>query len=88
MVAFMKRVLKDLKTGLFFKNMDEWTAFIDQAANFRDTLAALHFCEKNNLTGVAVVLIYANGSPARILAFRRNTPVRLPVSETLAGDTD
>lgn len=67
----MKRVLKDLKTGLFFKNMDEWTSLIDDAANFRDTLAALRFCEKNNLTGVAVVLVYPNGSPERILAFRR-----------------
>jgi hypothetical protein len=68
----MKRVLKDLKTGLFFKNMDEWTPLLDAAANFRDTLAALQFCEKNNLTGVAVVLIYGHSPSERVLAFRRH----------------
>jgi hypothetical protein len=69
----MKRVLKDLNTGLFFKNMDQWTAHIEEAANFRDTLSALKFCEKNNLTGVAVVLFAKDGAPARILGFRRNS---------------
>jgi hypothetical protein len=67
----MKRVVKDLKTGLFFKNMDEWTALVDEAANFRDSRAALQFCEKNNLNGIAVVLSYLNGAPEKVLAFRR-----------------
>jgi hypothetical protein len=69
----MKRVVKDLKTGLFFKNMDEWTPFVDEAANFRDTRAALEFSEKNNLNGIAVVLNYPNGAPDRVLAFRRTS---------------
>lgn len=69
----MKRVLKDLNTGLFFKNMDQWTASIEEAANFRDTLAALKFCEKNNFTGVAVILIAKEGAPSRVLGFRRTS---------------
>lgn len=69
----MKRVLKDINTGLFFKNMDQWTAHVHEAANFRDTLAALKFCEKNNLTSVAVVLIAREGLPERVLGFRKHT---------------
>jgi hypothetical protein len=68
----MKRVLKDLNTGLFFKNMDQWTTRVDEAANFRDTISALKFCEKNNFTGIAVLLIPGSG-PHRMLAFRRGT---------------
>jgi hypothetical protein len=74
----MKRVVKDLKTGLFFKNMDEWTALIDEAANFRDSRAALQFCEKNNLNGIAVVLSYLNGAPEKVLAFEESSDLRPP----------
>lgn len=88
----MKRVLKDLNTGLFFKNMDQWTASLDEAASFRDTLSALKFCEKNNLTGVAVLLVAREGQPDRVLGFRRNSVPSLassrlssPVQEDKAG---
>ena len=47
----MKTVLKDVKTGLLFRNMDEWTSDLEQAASFRDTLTALKFCQRNNLDG-------------------------------------
>lgn len=67
----MKTVLKDLKTGLLFRNMDEWTSSLEEAAGFRDTLAALKFCQRSNLAGVAVIHAYANGTPQRIVGFHR-----------------
>jgi len=67
----MKTVLKDLKTGLLFRNMDEWTSNLEQAAGFRDTLAALKFCQRNNLAGVAVIHAYADGTPQRVVGFHR-----------------
>ena len=45
----MKTVLKDLKTGLLFRNMDEWTSNLEEAAGFRDTLAAL-WAKRKELT--------------------------------------
>ncbi len=67
----MKTVLKDLKTGLLFRNMDEWTSDLGEAAGFRDTLAALKFCQRNNLAGVAVIHAFENGTPQRIVGFHR-----------------
>ena len=71
----MKTVLKDLKTGLLFRNMDQWTPNLEEAAGFRDTLAALKFSQRNNLAGVAVVHAYADGTPQRVVGFhRRRSP--------------
>ena len=65
----MKTVLRDAKTGLLLLNMDEWTANIDEAAGFRDTLSALKFCQRQNLSGVAIVQIYAGGKGQRVTGF-------------------
>lgn len=65
----MKTVLKDLKTGLLFRNMDEWTASLDQAASFRDTVAALKFCQHSNLDSIAIVQAFENGAASRIAGF-------------------
>jgi hypothetical protein len=67
----MKTVLQDIKTRLFFRHMDEWTPSIEAAAGFRDTVAALQFCQRNNFAGIAVVHAYGNGFPDRVAAFRR-----------------
>ena len=77
----MKTVLKDLKTGLLFRNMDEWTSSLEEAAGFRDTPAALKFCQRNNLAGVAVIRAYANGTPDRIVGFHRRRPVDAEIAE-------
>jgi hypothetical protein len=77
----MKTVLQDIKTRLFFRHMDEWTSSLEEAAGFRDTVAALQFCQRNNLAGVAVVQVYGNGFPDRIAAFhRRSAAASRPVS--------
>ena len=77
----MKTVLKDLKTGLLFRNMDEWTSNLEEAAGFRDTLTALKFSQRNNLAGVAVVHAYANGTPQRVVGFHRRRSVDPEVAE-------
>lgn len=67
----MKTVIKDVKTGLVFRNMDEWTSDLDQAAGFRDTLTALKFCQRNNLDGAAIVHIFGGGKVERVVGFFR-----------------
>ena len=70
----MKTVLKDVKTGLLFRNMDEWTSDLDQAAGFRDTLTALKFCQRNNLDGAAIVHVFGAGKVERVVGFYRRNP--------------
>jgi hypothetical protein len=67
----MKTVLKDGKTGLLFRNMDEWTSDLEQAASFRDTLTALKFCQRNNLDGAAIVHVFNGGKVERVVGFYR-----------------
>lgn len=74
----MKTILKDAKTGLLFRNMDEWTSSIEEAAGFRDTLTALKFCQRNNLTGVCVMHLFSDGTPPRLAGFHRRMPATPP----------
>lgn len=67
----MKTVLKDVKTGLLFRNMDEWTSSLEEAAAFRDTVTALKFCQRNNLHGAAVVHIFGGGVSQKVAGFYR-----------------
>lgn len=76
----MKTVLKDVKTGLLFRNMDEWTSNLDEAAGFRDTLTALRFCQRNNLDGAAIVHIFSNGQVQRVVGFYRRAARPAPLS--------
>ena len=86
----MKTVLKDAKTGLLLRNMDEWTSSIEDAAGFRDTLAALKFCQRHNLSGVAIVHIYAGGKGQRVAGFyhRGNSLPQVKAVENPAPDAD
>ena len=77
----MKTVLKDLKTGLLFRHMDEWTSDIEEAASFRDTPTALRFCQRHNLGGVAVIHAFANGAPQRIVGFHRRKASSAAIAE-------
>ena len=70
----MKTVLKDVKTGLLFRNMDEWTSDLEQAAGFRDTLTALRFCQRVNLDGAAIVHVFGAGKVERVVGFYRRNP--------------
>ena len=87
----MKTVLKDVKTGLLFRNMDEWTSDLDQAASFRDTLTALKFCQRNNLDGAAIVHVFGAGKVERVVGFyRRSAKATQPIPTSAteqAGET-
>lgn len=79
----MKTVLKDLSTGLLFRNMDQWTSSFEEAAGFKDTLAALKFCQRNNLTSVAILQVFKEGSLQRIAGFhQRKSPPRAAAEPT------
>lgn len=68
----MKTILKDLRTGLLFRNMDQWTPSMEDAAGFRDTLAALKFCQRNNLSDVAIFAVYPDPARNRVVGFHRH----------------
>jgi hypothetical protein len=82
----MKTVLKDVKTGLLFRNMDEWTSDLEQAAGFRDTLTALKFCQRYNLDGAAIVHVFGGGKAERVVGFFRRAartgPIPAAVTQT------
>lgn len=71
----IKIVLKDLKTGLMFQNMDGWTGKLEEAAGFRDTLAALKFCQRSNLADVAIYVAHPDPARSRVAGFHRHRPV-------------
>lgn len=70
----MKRILRDIKTGLLFKSLDEWTTHYAEAFAFPDTVSALGFCRQNDLSGVEIVLKFPDGSRDVVLGFRRFVP--------------
>ena len=47
----MKTVLKDVKTGLLFRNMDEWTSDLEQAASGLGVRTALKIDPASALAG-------------------------------------
>ena len=77
----MKRVLKDKKTGLYLRNMDEWTHDAEQAQSFHDVFSALRFCDEHHLGAISIVGRSKDGSE-KLLAFRRKASQ--PEAETPA----
>ena len=84
----MKTVLKDVKTGLLFRNMDGWTSDLEQAAGFRDTLTALKFCQRNNLDGAAIVHVFGGGKVERVVGFYRRAARMNPAAAVAPEQTD
>ncbi len=85
-IAGMKTVLRDAKTGLLFRNMDEWTSNKADAAGFKDTLAALKFCQRHGLLDVSVVRQFDDTLPERVVGFhRKGYPRTSPSSEIPAA---
>jgi len=52
----MKVLLQNLKTKLFFKEIGIWTADIEKARDFPNSLNAINFCNANGLKDVQVLL--------------------------------
>ena len=66
---YMRVLLRNAKTGLFYKVPWKWTAKRDVACNFGGTFQALRFAENNRLRGMEVVLTF--GEPEYDLAISR-----------------
>ena len=52
----MRILLQQRDTGLYFEDIDAWTAEIAEAMDFVSSTAALDFCAANHLGGVQIVL--------------------------------
>jgi len=52
----MRILLQQNDTGLYFKDIDSWTADSPEAMDFLSSAAALEFCAANRLAGVQIVL--------------------------------
>ena len=54
----MRRLIRDLKTGMFYGSDGQWTAEREDARDFGGTFYAMSFAEENRLRGVEVVLAF------------------------------
>ena len=52
----MRILLQQKDSGLYFKDIDSWTADSPEAMDFLSSAAALEFCAANQLAGVQIVL--------------------------------
>lgn len=52
----MKVILQDVKTELFYKKGQQWTADSDEAMQFASTMNALNHCYAQELKKVQIVL--------------------------------
>ena len=52
----MRILLQQRDTGLYFEDIDSWTAESTEAMDFVGSTAALDFCAANHLSGVQIVL--------------------------------
>ena len=52
----MRILLQQRDTGLYFEDIDSWTADAAEAMDFVSSTAALDFCAANHLDGVQIVL--------------------------------
>ena len=68
----MKVLLCNNRTGLYYEACGRWGASREQAYDFGETHAAIQYAAENGLTGVELVLAYAD--PAR--------DVRLPLEKS------
>lgn len=51
----MKVVIRNVKTGLYFKSHDEWTTAVEAAMDFVRGADAISFALRNSLTEVEVI---------------------------------
>jgi hypothetical protein len=54
----MKALIRDLKTGCFYKGEGVWTGQRGEGREFESTFQAMAFAEDNGLDGVEVVLTF------------------------------
>jgi hypothetical protein len=52
----MRILLQQKDTGLYFKDIAQWTEQGQEAMDFASSTAAIEFCAANKLTGLQIVL--------------------------------
>ena len=52
----MRILLQQKATGLYFKDIDDWTRVSVEAMDFLSSTAAIDFCAVNKLSGMQLVL--------------------------------
>ena len=55
----MRILLQQKATGLYFQDIETWSAECEEAMDFVSSTAAIDFCAANKLTGVQMVLKFA-----------------------------
>ncbi len=66
----MRVLLRHIKTGLLFREPDQWTADFTQAQNFRHSAEAMDYARDHGLKEVEVLLSFEDP--------QFNVPLRLP----------
>ncbi len=56
----MRVVLRNMKTGLFFRNSDDWSENAEAARDFVDATTALYFAKEQELLDVEIMLKFEN----------------------------
>ena len=67
----MRRVLQDIRTGLFYRNAGELTSNASEAFAFRDAIEAMRFSEQHDLGNVRLILKSPGGRGDVLLGFRK-----------------
>ncbi len=78
----MRILLQQQATGLYFKDIGSWTRISLEAMDFVSSTAAIDFCAVNKLSGIQLVLKFAEQQydivlpvlPARDFAADRPSP--------------
>ncbi len=58
----MRVLLRDLRTGLYFREPAEWTAETQQAQNFKHSAEAMDFARREGVENAEVVLDFNESS--------------------------
>ncbi len=56
----MRVVLRNMKTGLFFRNSADWSENAEEARDFMDATTALYFAKEQELLDVEILLKFQN----------------------------
>jgi hypothetical protein len=52
----MKALLQQVGTGLYFKGVKEWTPNYQEAYDFKSSLSALGYCQRQGIPNAQIVL--------------------------------
>jgi len=65
----MKFLLQDIRTALFFRNLDAWTTSPEEAFNFKSSERAVNYAYEHHLIGVQIVMIFPASGHVETIPF-------------------